>query len=367
MEPAAKPNRIIHIDILRILSIVAVIALHTTADVLIRSTDFNSASWWISNVLNSIARFAVPVFFMISGAMMLKVHVTSYRSFYIKRILPLFIPLLCWSIIYDLYTQFYILQVQTGLWEYVTGFAYRFITERNYVHLWFLYAIIAIYMTVPLISKLVKVCSEKDLRYFIIGWFSISVVYPFVAEIALRVTGQPIYIPIMNKIHLFSGFLGYFVLGYYLFHYDLPQRVKHVLFNIGVASFFITPIATYFVSQYKGSLDELFYGNFSITTFFMAVAVYLYYQNKETSMNEKLNHKIQAVIGSLSKASFSIYLIHLLVELAISRRVEVDASFLRVGASLLFNVVAIFLISYVTVKVLHLNKYVTKLLFGGKG
>ncbi|TVX93579.1 acyltransferase [Paenibacillus agilis] len=366
MEPAAKPNRIIYIDILRILSIVAVIALHTTADLLIRSTDFNSSSWWFSNILNSIARFAVPVFFMISGAMMLKVNVTSYRSFYIKRILPLFLALVSWSIIYDLYNQFYILKYELTLWQYVPGFGYRLIMNQNYVHLWFLYVIIAIYMTVPLISKLVKVCGEKDLRYFIIGWFTISIVYQLISDTVVRVTGQSLYIISMN-IPLFTGFLGYFVLGYYLFHYELPQRVKHVLFNIGVASFFITPIATYFVSQYKGSLDEMFYGNFSITTFFMAVAVYLYYQEKETSMHENLNHKIHIVIGSLSKASFSIYLIHLLVELAISRRVEVDASFLRVSVSLVFNVVAIFLISYVTVKVLHLNKYVTKLLFGGRG
>ena len=87
------PNkRIVYVDILRILSIVAVIILHYTAEVLTSTNDFHSSSWWISNGFNSISRFAVPVFFMISGAMILRTKITSYREFYTKRVVPLLIP-----------------------------------------------------------------------------------------------------------------------------------------------------------------------------------------------------------------------------------------------------------------------------------
>ncbi|WP_010491693.1 acyltransferase [Paenibacillus elgii] len=261
-----KNNRIIYIDMLRIISILAVIILHITADLLTRTNDFNTISWWISNVLNSVARFAVPVFFMISGAMILRTEVTSYREFYKKRILPLAIPLVSWSLIYDAYNQYFILKSNLMIFQFFTDFVYRLIVDLNYIHLWFLYAIIAIYVTVPLVSRLVKACSEKELRYYLILWFAISIVYRFISDMVFRVASESIYVPILN-IPLFMGYLGYFILGYYLFHYELPAKVKSLLFNIGVLSFFVTPVATYFASFYSGVLDEMFYGNYSITTF----------------------------------------------------------------------------------------------------
>ena len=73
------------------------------------------------------------------------------------------------------------------------------------------------------------------------------------------------------------------------------------------------------------------------------------------------------MIGSISKASFSIYLIHLLVEMMLSGRTEVDATLPEAALRLLINIGIIFAISYVTVKVLNLSKTATYILFGGRG
>ena len=366
MSSVFHTKRILYVDILRILSIIAVIILHLTAELLTSSNDFNTASWWLSNLFNSISRFAVPVFFMISGAMILRTEIRSYPEFYKKRVVPLLIPLVSWSLIYGLYNQYYILQSKMNAYEFVLDFGYRLLTDRTYVHLWFLYAIIAIYMTVPLISKLIKTCGERDLRYYLLLWFIVSIAYRFISDAVFRATDQYINIPIMN-IPFFMGFLGYFILGYYLFHYDLTPRAKNIVFNLGIVSFFLTPVATYFVSLRNGVLDEMFYGNYSITTFFMAAGMFIYFKEKEERISEKANHKIQKLISSVSKASFSIYLIHLLIEMLVSGRTEVQASVLEATLSLLVNIAAIFSISYITVKVLNLNKLVTYVLFGGRG
>ncbi|GKU77949.1 acyltransferase [Paenibacillus sp. L3-i20] len=366
MSTAVASKRIIYIDLLRIISILAVIILHITATLVTRTNDFSTTSWWVGNVLNSVCRFAVPVFFMISGAMILRTEVKSIADFYKKRILPLVVPLFAWSLIYGLYYQYVILKTRMGAWEFVLDFGYKLLTDRNYIHLWFLYAIIAIYMTVPLISKFVKLCSEKDLRYYLLLWFIVSIVYLLVSELILRITGKEIHIPSLY-IPFFLGYLGYFILGYYLFHFDLKPVFKHILFNAGIASFFLTPLLTYFVSTQKGSLDEMFYGNYSITSFFMAVALFLYFKEKDASISRRINDKIRIIIVSVSAASFSIYLIHLLVEMLIAKEISVDASFLRTSASLFYNVITVFLISLVVVKVLNLNRWITQLLFGGRG
>ncbi|WP_152391998.1 acyltransferase [Paenibacillus guangzhouensis] len=366
MNSVFKNNRIVYIDLLRILSILAVIILHITADLLTRTNDFNTTSWWVSNIFNSISRFAVPVFFMISGAMMLRIEIKSYKDFYIKRVLPLLIPLLSWSLIYGWYNQYYILKSNMGVGDFLLDFGYRLLVDRNYVHLWFLYAIIAIYSTVPLITKLVKSCTEKDIRYYLLLWFIVSVIYRFISDVIFRWTNHYIDISIMN-IPMFMGFLGYFILGYYVYNYELPSQWKNILFNLGVISFFLTPILTYFASIHSGILDEMFYGNYSITTFFMAMAMFIYFKEQETSLHEKTNYKIKKIISSISKASFSIYLIHLLVGLSISQRIDFDATLFESLLNLLFNIVTIFAISYIAVKVLNLNRWVTHVLFGGRG
>lgn len=366
MNTAIANKRIIYVDCLRILSIIAVIALHYTAEILTTSNNFNTPSWWISNFFNSISRFAVPVFFMISGAMILRTEVHSYKAFFKKRIVPLLISLVSWSLIYGLYNQYVILKSNMNGFEFFLDFCYRLLTDRNYVHLWFLYAIIAIYLTVPLLSKLIKACSEKDLRYYLILWFVISIGGRLLYDIVERLTGTGINIPLLN-IPFFTGYLGYFILGYYLYHFNLPARMKNIMFNLGFLSFFIAPVATYLVSVYRGVLDEMFYGNYSITTFFMAVGMFIYFQSKEEALSAKVNHKVQILIGSVSKASFSVYLIHLLIELMVSGRTAFEASVLEAILGLLTNISLILMISYVTVKILNLNKATTYILFGGRG
>ncbi|WP_176502562.1 acyltransferase, partial [Paenibacillus lautus] len=185
-------------------------------------------------------------------------------------------------------------------------------------------------------------------------------------DAVFRATDQYINIPIMN-IPFFMGFLGYFILGYYLFHFELPLKAKNILYNLGIVSFFITPVATYFVSLRSGVLDEMFYGNYSITTFFMAVGLFIFFKEKEARISDKVNHKVQKLISSLSRASFSIYLIHLLVEMMLSGRTEIEATFLEASLSLIVNITIIFAISYITVKVLNLSKTATYILFGGRG
>ncbi|MWV43017.1 acyltransferase family protein [Paenibacillus sp. HJL G12] len=360
-----KDKRVIFIDILRILSILAVIILHYSADLLTRTNDFNTIPWWISNFFNSISRFAVPVFFMISGSMILRTEIKSYKQFYVKKVLPLIISLVSWSFIYAVYNQYFVLKSSMNVFQFFAHFAYGLAFDRNYIHLWFLYAIIAIYITVPLISKLVKACSEKDLRYYLFFWFLISIFYKFISDMVFRLTSEYINIPITN-IPLFMGYLGYFILGYYLYNFSIPLKAKNLFCNLGVISLFSTPVATYFASVYNGTLDEVFYGNYSITTFFMAIGTFIYFKEKEETLHERMNYKVQKLISSISKASFSIYLIHVLVELLVSRRSEVDANLLQTTANLIYNVAIIFSISYVTVKLLNLNKYVTQVLFGGK-
>ena len=62
-------KRYYYIDFLRIFSMLSVIFLHVVADLL--RVKYGSLEWHFSNLITSVISVAVPVFFMISGAMLL--------------------------------------------------------------------------------------------------------------------------------------------------------------------------------------------------------------------------------------------------------------------------------------------------------
>ncbi|MEO0868581.1 MAG: acyltransferase family protein, partial [Cyanobacteria bacterium J06642_11] len=80
------------LDNSRVVSILAVILLHVTVIVMV-SNDIGSTYWWFGNIYNSSVRWCVPVFVMISGALLLSTDKREdAATFYKKRVARLFLP-----------------------------------------------------------------------------------------------------------------------------------------------------------------------------------------------------------------------------------------------------------------------------------
>jgi len=58
------------LDDARIVAIFGVVLIHTSAKVLLES-DVGDSQWWAANVYDALARWSVPVFVMVSGALLL--------------------------------------------------------------------------------------------------------------------------------------------------------------------------------------------------------------------------------------------------------------------------------------------------------
>src|SRR5260221_9276172 len=89
------------IDLLKIISILAVVFIHTTTRTIqVTNYDLVKISW--SVFLNQILRFAVPMFFMISGFVLeLNFRVNeSYLGYIKRRLTRILIPYIFWSAIY---------------------------------------------------------------------------------------------------------------------------------------------------------------------------------------------------------------------------------------------------------------------------
>ncbi len=70
------------LDAARVISIFAVVFLHISASV-VTEADFGSSTWWHGNFYDSLVRWCVPVFVMVSGALLLdERRVEDTISFY---------------------------------------------------------------------------------------------------------------------------------------------------------------------------------------------------------------------------------------------------------------------------------------------
>lgn len=94
--------RYFYIDLLRVVSAFNVVLLHATA---YKIYEVTGDYWNEFVVLNSFTRFAVPVFFMVSGAVGVRENFSL--SDLVRRIARISLPLIFWSVMYYIYVNVY--------------------------------------------------------------------------------------------------------------------------------------------------------------------------------------------------------------------------------------------------------------------
>src|SRR6267154_32982 len=97
-----KPQNLDWINSLRLIALVAVIVLHTAAIPLEQYGKIPLNDWLTADLYNALVRFAVPVFVMITGALLLH-REYELGDFLKKRLGRIFTPFLFWSLVYIAY------------------------------------------------------------------------------------------------------------------------------------------------------------------------------------------------------------------------------------------------------------------------
>jgi surface polysaccharide O-acyltransferase-like enzyme len=124
----------------------------------------------------------------------------------------------------------------------------------------------------------------------------------------------------------FSGFIGYVVLGYYLsiksFEYSKTTINLISLFLI-FAGVSITIFGTYFLSKRNNDFVEYFYNYNTLNVLMSSVGVFLFFKNLEIS-----NLKVIKTANFISKYSYGIYLVHVLV-LTFMKNIQIDYDFIN--------------------------------------
>lgn len=303
-------TRLYYIDILKIISCIAVIFLHVSSQDLDNYLP-NTFVWQVLNFYDSCSRFAVAIFVMVSGALFLNQTKgeISIKKLYTKNILHLLMAYIFYTIFYAFF-GFYIENHTIIIWEDIKMVLKNALLSSNY-HLWFIPMLIGVYVLVPILQKITKNSSKNEMKYILIVFFIFNI---------LKNTIQPFnfgYLKYVNQIlnrftiDKFMGFIGYFLLGYYLNTYEIKKRNRCILYQIGLISIIVCIVGNSLYSLDLGKSTQYFYDHFFVTTFFVSMAIFVFV--KYSISNREIKGLLSKVLINLSNASFGIYLIHVAV------------------------------------------------------
>ncbi|MBR3836239.1 MAG: acyltransferase family protein [Clostridia bacterium] len=351
-------QRVYYYDYLRVFAIIAVILLHIAAQEWSGLTG-RDTSWQIFNVFNSISRWGVSVFLMISGSLFLSRDI-DIRTIYKKYITRMVVSYFLWSAIYALFAPkntLYLGAFSTfSLKDFITS------TLVGPVHLWFIPMIVGIYMCIPLIRQIVV--SKKLLDYYLLLGFVFAYAVPqmvyltkdfatgFAKDFLLSVNTL---ISDMN-VRIVIGFVYIFVLGYFLAQTEFTKKQRQVIYILGIIGFCSTIILNAVVGWKTDAISKNYYQTFTINVLFEAVSVFVWFKYRKLE-NEKLNR----FVSKLSEYSFGAYLIHILVMAAFRLWGFSADSFnpvLCVPALTVTTVVISFVLSFLINKIPFLNKWI---------
>jgi probable poly-beta-1,6-N-acetyl-D-glucosamine export protein len=281
------------VDALRVISILAVIAIHTTTRTLeVTHFDLSHTLWTL--YLNQAARFAVPLFFMISGFVLelSYSHHSGFLSYLKNRISRLFIPYLVWSAVY--YFFIYTHHSDT-FWS-------ALLSGSSSWQLYFIPTILLFYLVFPLLHSIYRHLSRPAIL-LVLGTFQLYLLYQdyFYHSISFF---YPLVIALLN--------FYIFILGMVAFHHY--QLLLRLVSRWKILLAVITVLLSLYVFregylQYQQTNNYLsFYSQWRPSVFFytLSLAGLLYSLFSRTSIPVSL-------VKSLSGLSFFVFFFHIIV------------------------------------------------------
>lgn len=298
--------RELYAELLRIVAAFTVVFQHTVTSVWY-DVPVDTGDFFALNFLNSIARFGVGVFIMISGAFMLSPkYPHSPQKILRKNLVRILILLVAWVCIYGVVDAIREgVRNGLGIGESVVNILAApldlFVAPPT--HLWFLYAIAGLYVITPALRVFTEHASKHMVLYVIAIFFMFGLVIPTVNHLLAKLAHFHMYQNI--GIRGATTFAGFYLTGFYISQYGLGRIARRVLYGLALISWFIAFFYSTYFSLVKDAPNEFFFGNFRPMTFLIAAAVFCFFR---TRYGERRTSDTR--ILDISKCMLGVYLLH---------------------------------------------------------
>ena len=328
MELQKNPQHIVWLDVVRFVAMFTVVCCHCTDPFNFypgTAPNIDEIKLW-GAIYGALLRPCVPLFVMITGALLLPVR-GEVSVFYKKRIPRVLWPFLIWSVIYNLFPWI------TGLLgikpeiildffpysgeevmrqslsislDYIAQIPFNFSIVD--VHMWYIYLLIGLYLYLPVFSAWVEKASDKAKLWFLGAW-AVTLLLPYYNQFVAHYLWGTCSWNAFGMFYYFAGFNGYLLLGHYL--RNLDWTLGKIL-AIGLPMFVIGYAVTFFgfryitaLPEYSDEMLELFFTYCSLNVVMMTIPVFM--------LCKKVNFRsegIKKALANLTLCGFGIYMIH---------------------------------------------------------
>ena len=321
-------ERLDYIDTLKFLAIYGIIIIHTFtlwphAQILHHDI----------GLLRQLFRWAVPVFLLISGALLLNRDI-DLKIYFKKRFVRIFYPLLFFSIL-----------------TYVINGPVNFFTVY-----WYVWMILGAYLAIPIVNKFIQNSSETEIFYYVLIFIFASIFWQ---------TMNIFNINYALDINFFITPVSYLVLGYWLSVKEFKLSANKII----IISLILFVISTYIKLKTGNFMDVYAAGNFtsrldlSFIQIIQASSVFLLvkelYESDVSGIFLKIKNFLQRphckkFIFSVSCASYGMFLFHrrFFIEYIAPYITKLHMTGTQVCISILLVSIAAFLVSWIVILIM---------------
>lgn len=340
MAQLKSENRVVWVDWMRVVACFMVIVVHSTEPFYLGgqgSLILTEADAYWSSFFDSFVRACVPLFIVASSYLQFPLHYSS-GEFLRRRVVRVLVPFVLWSVVYAF------------AWGEPAENFQNLLLNFNYAagHLWFVYMLVGVYLLMPLLSPWAERVGKRELQVYLAIW-AFTTLIPLLRDVVgggfegmkfvYGVSGLPraAQTPLWGEaswnaygtFYYVSGFIGYLLVGLYFRRFVGELSWKRTL-AIAIPSYLVG-----FAVVFGGFLRRVFemtegvfpveglvgkamwwettWCNDTVGVALMTVAWILLF--KKIKCEGKFYHK---VLLPVSKASYGVYLLHLLLLVPIS-------------------------------------------------
>ena len=312
-----EKKRIQSFDIARTFAIICVVLCHSVEEAYsnIQGINLSQVSQIFRIIFFTIGRLGVPIFLFLTGALTLKKQIENDEDvleFYKKNLIPLFITIEIWNVIYNIFNYF--LYKNFSIKVMIKNIL--FIEQVDMANMWYMPMILGMYIAIPFLAKILKVFSIKVIKIPMLIVSFVSLLLPSL-NCVLNILGLKNYSIIIDMSFL-GGIYGlYIVLGYYLSKGLMEKVNNKLLILFSIISFIITCIVQYWA--YSNNYYYNVWYNF-IFLFMSTLCLFELFRRIKNSDKENCFVKITQYI---SRISLGIFFMHEIILKILVKCIEI--------------------------------------------
>ena len=286
----SETKRQTELDILRFLATLAVIVIHGVE--LSSPVGISPLVW------------CVPVFFMISGRFFLdpERNVTPERM--LRKTIPHIVTaFVFWSAVFTIY------YVVSGAYSGLNAFGILNEFIRGPYHLWFLYSLAGLYLLTPILRRIAA--DERVLLYTLLIFGIVNICTEYL--IYLPKLGEILeeFVTRLGVMHV-SGYMGYFLLGYYISKKKdaIAKKAELTIYVLGTVMFAGTIAAECLISSELRNAEFVKqYMKPNVIVFSAALYTFFVKRVSQCRFSEKTVHLFE----KLTEHGLGVYCAHALI------------------------------------------------------